>query len=78
MHNALVLPNKHKLIVGIIRTYLTEHQQNINILVWCGMSEICLKKILAQIDSIVFFTSLGVKQARNIGDKFFPPLNLVL
>ena len=31
-------------------------------LVWCGMSEICLKlKVLAKIDFIVFFTLLGVK-----------------
>ena len=31
-------------------------------LVWCGMSEICLKlKVLAKIDFIVFLTLLGVK-----------------
>ena len=31
-------------------------------LVWCDMSEICLKlKVLAKIDFIVFLTLLGVK-----------------
>ena len=45
-------------------------------IVWCGMSEICLKLIvLAQ---IVFLTFLGVEYAKNIGVRFFPPLNLVL
>ena len=33
-----------------------------NPLVWCGMSEICLKlKVLAKIDFIVFLACLGVK-----------------
>ena len=32
------------------------------IIVWCGVSEICLKlKVLAKIDFIVFLTLLGVK-----------------
>ena len=31
-------------------------------IVWCGMSEICLKlKVLAKIDFIVFLILLGVK-----------------
>ena len=49
------------------------------IIVWCGMSEICLKlKVFAKIDFIVFLTLLGVKLARNIGVQSFPPPNLVL
>ena len=33
-----------------------------DLIVWCGMSEICLKlKVLAKIDFIVFLTLLGVK-----------------
>ena len=32
------------------------------VLVWCDMSEICLKlKVLAKIDFIIFLTLLGVK-----------------
>ena len=35
---------------------------SMNYIVWCGMSEICLKlKVLAKIDFIVFLTLLGVK-----------------
>jgi len=34
----------------------------LDVVVWCGMSEICLKlKVLAKIDFIVFLACLGVK-----------------
>jgi len=49
-------------IASLHRSHCDNHGRSPLSIVWCGMSEKCLKlKVLAKIDFIAFLASLGVK-----------------
>jgi len=48
--------------VSLVAQFFLIQFYSVQFLVWCGMSEICLKlKVLAKIDFIGFLACLGVK-----------------